>query len=119
MGPVPRRAAASNKAAAPKVSAEAERRSRIAHMQRLYGLGASSPQDSTLQGCVPSGATATQAAQPAPLNAISNDIDSVSSREWLPQDQVMDPLASNSPIVTVNGADEEDLIAWSKMLKPE
>lgn len=144
--PAARRTAASKSAAVPKASPEAERRARIAHMQRLYGLGASSPKNVEPHGSVLdlspplANATVAQAAVPAPPAGIANPADSTSARGGLPQEQmpmlrppvattmslasvpceeVINPLASNPLNVTTNGTDEEDLIAWSKMLMPE
>lgn len=143
--PAARRAVAPKSGAVPKVSAEAERRARIAHMQRLYGLGASSPREVESPGrigCMPgaSPSFANSAAAQASGPMLPTDIaNGTLSPRGLPREQlsklplvvasptslasvhcedVMNPVAADPLNVTLNGVDE-DLIAWSKMLKPE
>lgn len=137
--PAARKAAVSKRVGAPKPSAEEERRARIAHMQQLYGLGVASARDDDSQGTAPD---ASQVTTPAAISNIEQTVGNAAARGWIPQQEmhelrsgissstsvtsvhcaeVMNPRAAVPLNTTLDGADEheDDLIAWSKMLKPE
>lgn len=165
--------ATANGAVAPKPNPEAERRARIAHMQRLYGLGAAGAAGAEDFGgseeARPSPGPPPAAALPSGYGAASDALGDVGTRGWLPQ--VVQPsaqLQASSPSthrtvtgsgwapalaapappaqapsngiwappvsvapalsfanpdplgMSLSGGDaEEDLIAWSKMLRPD
>lgn len=111
------------KKAAPKLSADAERRARIAQMQRLYGLSSALPADeASTPPLSPMGAADSNASNSQRLPPTMTEQNVASSPPRMPPSQTKSNIWEE-PVIKVPEFDELDgsdgIIAWSRMLKPE
>ncbi|CAK0823177.1 unnamed protein product, partial [Prorocentrum cordatum] len=131
----PRRPAGRRQEKPAKLSAEAERRARIAQMQQMYGLGAAQEEEAPPppgQQAAPRASSAAAAAwadrppplpapawaRPVPEAAADTQVGPLGAPAGAPPAGAR-PAGAEPPGEDLAGAgDTHDLIAWSRMLRP-